>query len=287
MDDDNSLTKKQKRIRTLEGPMDDHDSSLTKKKQKRKRTDMPKILAETCDSTVTCSQSHSTELKTESATQVDDKADESINEAATGSSGGLPTYDAWFENKPNNIDFDFLETDLEDCNFTLEDFEDVTRLLVELNEAWKVKAKQDPTVLPKGKTQAKYEAVTLQDEQMSDLNELEQALLFSNSDTLMGIHKSAYTEMNLDNIDDSYISHNKGGADLPHDHHQADIDNITICDKFDSYHAVPNLFNQFERFHMKGDDIVVTGEKFPSHTYTGPPPNILCLLHLYKMCLKT
>ncbi|GKC05237.1 sister chromatid cohesion 1 protein 1, partial [Tanacetum coccineum] len=121
-------------------------------------------------------------------------------------------------------------------------YEDVTRLLVELNEAWKVKVKRDPTVLPKGKTRAKYEAVTLQDDQMSDLNELEQTLLFSNSDTLMGIHKT-------------------------------DIDNITICDKFDSYHADPNLFNQFERFDMEGDDIGVTGEKFPSHTHTDPPPD--------------
>lgn len=41
----------------------------------------------------------------------------------------------------------------------------------------------------------RFDAVTLQDDQMSDLNELEQTLLFSNSDTLMGIHKSAYTEM--------------------------------------------------------------------------------------------
>ncbi|GJX75215.1 hypothetical protein Tco_0313810, partial [Tanacetum coccineum] len=36
---------------------------------------------------------------------------------------------------------------------------DLTRLLVELNEAWKVKAKRDPTVLPKGKTQAKTVAI--------------------------------------------------------------------------------------------------------------------------------
>ncbi|PWA84707.1 rad21/Rec8-like protein [Artemisia annua] len=52
---------------------------------------------------------------------------------------------------------------------------------------------------------------------------------------------------NLDNIDDSYISHDKRRADLPHVHHQADIDIITMCDEFDSYHADPSLFNQFER----------------------------------------
>ncbi|GFP96851.1 sister chromatid cohesion 1 protein 1 [Phtheirospermum japonicum] len=35
-------------------------------------------------------------------------------------------------------------------------YDDVTRLLVEINEAWKVKAApSDPTRLPKGKSQAK------------------------------------------------------------------------------------------------------------------------------------
>ncbi|GJS54010.1 DREB2 transcription factor [Tanacetum coccineum] len=31
-------------------------------------------------------------------------------------------YDAWFENKVDGFDFDFLDTEFEDCNFTLEDF---------------------------------------------------------------------------------------------------------------------------------------------------------------------
>lgn len=100
----------------------------------------------------------------------------------------------------------------------------------------------------------RYEAVTLPDNEPADLGEFEQHLQFSNSETLMGMHKSAYIDMvkfvyqidksyyplkclllsynlikkcvcflgwqNLDNIDDSYISHNQGEADLPHDHHQ-------------------------------------------------------------------
>ncbi|KAJ0718875.1 putative rad21/Rec8-like protein [Helianthus annuus] len=83
-------------------------------------------------------------------------------------------------------------------------YEDVTRLLVrsqipyfmvEINEAWRVKAKRDPTVLPKGKSQAKYEDVTLPANQPADLGDLEQHLQFFNSDTLMGMHKSAYIDM--------------------------------------------------------------------------------------------
>ncbi|XP_071729020.1 sister chromatid cohesion 1 protein 1 [Rutidosis leptorrhynchoides] len=153
-------------------------------------------------------------------------------------------------------------------------YEDVNRLLVEINEAWKVKATRDPTVLPKGKTRAKFEAVTLPDDQLGDLGESEQHLQFSNSDTLMGIHRSAYTEMNLDNIDESYINHCQGEADLPHDHHQADIDNITMFDRFDSHQADAAPFNQFERFDIEGDYIEGDHEsqdKFPSHTQTDLP----------------
>nr|XP_043625779.1 sister chromatid cohesion 1 protein 1-like [Erigeron canadensis] len=133
-------------------------------------------------------------------------------------------------------------------------YEDVTRLLVELNEAWKVKPTRDPTVLPKGKTQAKYEAVTLPDDQISDLGE-DQHFQFSNSDTVIGIHISAYTEMNLDNIDESYISHNQGEAELPRDYYQVDNDNITIPDRFDSHQADAGRFNKFERFDTEGDYI--------------------------------
>ncbi|XP_021977217.1 sister chromatid cohesion 1 protein 1 isoform X1 [Helianthus annuus] len=157
-------------------------------------------------------------------------------------------------------------------------YEDVTRLLVEINEAWRVKAKRDPTVLPKGKSQAKYEDVTLPANQPADLGDLEQHLQFSNSDTLMGMHKSAYIDMNLDNIDDSYISHNQGDADLPHDHHQADIENITLFDRFDSHQTDAGRFKQFERFDIEGDDINgddVTLEKDPSYNHSLDLPNTL------------
>ncbi|KAL8257451.1 hypothetical protein R6Q59_029492 [Mikania micrantha] len=161
-------------------------------------------------------------------------------------------------------------------------YEDVTRLLVEINEAWKVKAKPDPTILPKGKSQAKYEAVTLPDNQPADLGDFEQHLQFSDTETLMGMHRSSYIDMNLDNIDDSYISHNLGDAHLPHDHHQADIENITLFERFDSHQTDTSQFNQFERFDIEGDNIegdVInlneeTQETFPSQNHTDLP-NIL------------
>ncbi|KAM0865408.1 hypothetical protein ACQ4PT_043286 [Festuca glaucescens] len=60
-------------------------------------------------------------------------------------------------------------------------FDDVSRLLVEINEAWKIRPAVDRTVLPKGKSQAKYEAVTLP-ENVMDM-EVEQPMLFTDSDT--------------------------------------------------------------------------------------------------------
>ncbi|KAL8218081.1 hypothetical protein R6Q57_021454 [Mikania cordata] len=159
---------------------------------------------------------------------------------------------------------------------------DSRSLFVEINEAWKVKAKPDPTILPKGKSQAKYEAVTLPDNQPADLGDFEQHLQFSETETLIGMHRSSYIDMNLDNIDDSYISHNLGDADLPHDHHQADIENITLFERFDSYQTDTSQFNQFERFDIEGDDVEGDGinlneetqENFPSQNHTDLP-NIL------------
>ncbi|XP_019097294.1 PREDICTED: sister chromatid cohesion 1 protein 1-like, partial [Camelina sativa] len=40
-------------------------------------------------------------------------------------------------------------------------FDDVNRLVVEINGAWRTKAVPDPTLLPKGRTHARKEAVTL------------------------------------------------------------------------------------------------------------------------------
>ncbi|KAL8218073.1 hypothetical protein R6Q57_021446 [Mikania cordata] len=135
---------------------------------------------------------------------------------------------------------------------------------VEINEAWKVKAKRDPTILPKGKSQAKYESVTLPDNQPADLGDFEQHLQFSDTETLMGMHRSAYIDMNLDNIDNATTS---------------DIENITLFERFDSHQTDTCQFNKFERFDIEGDDIEGDGinlneetqENFPSQNHTDLP----------------
>ncbi|CAK9135820.1 unnamed protein product [Ilex paraguariensis] len=114
-------------------------------------------------------------------------------------------------------------------------------LSVEINEAWKVKAAPDPTVLPKGKSQAKsvsltlYEAVTLPENQEADLGEFEQSLQYSNASTMMGFQQTSYIAM-------------------------ADTD-----------------YNRFERFDIEGDEDTQVNfhpqenTQFPSTIIPSPP----------------
>ncbi|XP_010658236.1 sister chromatid cohesion 1 protein 1 isoform X2 [Vitis vinifera] len=135
--------------------------------------------------------------------------------------------------------------------------DDVTRLMVELNEAWKVKAGagSHSTDLPKRKSQAKYEAVTLPDNEEGDAPEIERFLNFSNTaTTVMGLQpQGAYICVCLDNVDETYITGNTGGEDVLQDNHQADADNITLWEPFNSYQADTNLNNRDERFEEDGE----------------------------------
>ncbi|XP_043693226.1 sister chromatid cohesion 1 protein 1 [Telopea speciosissima] len=121
-------------------------------------------------------------------------------------------------------------------------YDDVQRLLVEINEAWKVKSVSDRNVLPKGKFQAKYEAVTLLDHH----EEME-----------LGVGDQSdyrHFSMRLDEIDISNISNCAEGDDLSKHHHQADAVNITLLDPFDSYRMDANLYNRFQRFDIEEDE---------------------------------
>ncbi|KAJ6350405.1 hypothetical protein OIU78_006553 [Salix suchowensis] len=134
-------------------------------------------------------------------------------------------------------------------------YDDVTRLLVEINEAWKVKVAPDPTVLPKGKSQARKEAVTLPENQETDMGEIEQSLNYSNAaTTTMGFQETAYFTMRLDNVDEPYVNHDTGEGDASHHLHQADADNITLFERFDSYQVDTDAYNRFERFDIEGDE---------------------------------
>uniref|UniRef100_A0A0E0DUV9 Rad21/Rec8-like protein N-terminal domain-containing protein n=1 Tax=Oryza meridionalis TaxID=40149 RepID=A0A0E0DUV9_9ORYZ len=146
-------------------------------------------------------------------------------------------------------------------------YDDVSRFLIEINEAWRVKPVADPTVLPKGKTQAKYEAVTLP-ENMMDMD-VEQPMLFSEADT------TRFGGMRLEDLDDQYINVNLDDDDFSRaaNHHQ---ENITLADNFGSGLGETDVFNRFERFDITDDDATfnVTPDghpQVPSNLVPSPP----------------
>ncbi|XP_019262849.1 PREDICTED: sister chromatid cohesion 1 protein 1 [Nicotiana attenuata] len=132
-------------------------------------------------------------------------------------------------------------------------YDDVTRLMVQINEAWKVKsAAPDPTLLPKSKLQAKYEAVTLPENREEELPEIEQTMRNSDTVTMMGFEQTSYFAMRLDNVD---LYDKPNAQEEPaRDFHQVDLDNITLAEHFDAHQADSDMFNHFERFDIEGDE---------------------------------
>ncbi|KAM3413083.1 hypothetical protein ACQJBY_004320 [Aegilops geniculata] len=130
-------------------------------------------------------------------------------------------------------------------------YDDVSRLLVDINEAWKIRPAVDHTVLPKGKAQAKYEAVTLP-ENVMDM-EVEQPVLFTDTDT------ARFRGMRLEDLDEQYVNVNLDDDDISRAdrHHQAEAVNITLVDNFESGLAETDIFNRFERFDIADDDTTV------------------------------
>ncbi|KAH7667556.1 Rad21/Rec8-like protein N-terminal [Dioscorea alata] len=125
-------------------------------------------------------------------------------------------------------------------------YDDVTRFLIEINEAWKVKAVPDPTVLPKGKMQAKYEAVTLP----ANID-MEMGQTTSFSGTFVSSPK--FQRMQLDDLDEYYINIDPREDNLE-PHHQAEAANITLFDDFGSGPAERDFYNRFERFDIGEDE---------------------------------
>ncbi|XP_062179356.1 sister chromatid cohesion 1 protein 1-like isoform X2 [Phragmites australis] len=151
-------------------------------------------------------------------------------------------------------------------------YDDVSRFLIEINEAWRVKPAVDPTVLPKGKAQAKYEAVTLP-ENVMDM-EVEQPMVFSEADT------ARFRGMRLEDLDEQYVDVNLDDDDFSRAerHHQADAVNITLVDNYESGLAETDVFNRFERFDIADDDTTVNitpdeHPQVPSTLVPSPPPN--------------
>ncbi|KAK9124595.1 hypothetical protein Sjap_014197 [Stephania japonica] len=141
-------------------------------------------------------------------------------------------------------------------------FEDVTRLLIEINEAWKVKSLGDPTVLPKGKSmQAKYKAVTLPEiDEHTEIGETEQSVRINinsnNNNYFFAFHESAYITMRLDNVEEQFVARENPREEGPalQSFHQAESANITLLDPYDGHPADSSMFDRFERFDIEGDE---------------------------------
>ncbi|TKY56895.1 Sister chromatid cohesion 1 protein 1 [Spatholobus suberectus] len=155
-------------------------------------------------------------------------------------------------------------------------YDDVTRFLVEINDAWKVKTAPDPTLLPKGKSKAKKEAVTLPANGETKVADIEQSLQFSNTGTTTGFQHNAYFTMRLDNVDEPFISNGAREDDDPSELlHQADAENITLFERFETFQANVDPYNRFERFDIEGDEEtqvhVTSGDQIPTMLVPSPP----------------
>ncbi|XP_066363689.1 sister chromatid cohesion 1 protein 1-like isoform X5 [Miscanthus floridulus] len=149
-------------------------------------------------------------------------------------------------------------------------YADVSRLLTEINEAWRIKPATDTTVLSKGKAQAKYEAVTLPEKIINMV--VEQPMFFSETDG------ARFRGMQLEDLDEQYFNVNLDDDDFSHADqcHQAEAVNITLVDNFESGLAETDVFNRFERFDIADDETTVNitpdeHPQVPSTLVPSPP----------------
>ncbi|XP_066363693.1 sister chromatid cohesion 1 protein 1-like isoform X2 [Miscanthus floridulus] len=149
-------------------------------------------------------------------------------------------------------------------------YADVSRLLTEINEAWRIKPATDTTVLSKGKAQAKYEAVTLPEKIINMV--VEQPMFFSETDG------ARFRGMRLEDLDEQYFNVNLDDDDFSHadQRHQAEAVNITLVDNFESGLAETDVFNRFERFDIADDETTVNitpdeHPQVPSTLVPSPP----------------
>ncbi|KAI5648606.1 hypothetical protein M9H77_34611 [Catharanthus roseus] len=148
---------------------------------------------------------------------------------------------------------------------------------VEINQAWKVEAVPEKSHASKSKSRPKSGAKTVSKNQEEDVGEIEQPLHHSDPTTVMDFNQTSYFDMRLDKLDEQYINHNPQD-DLPQDYHQADAENITLFERFDSCQANTTTYNRFERFDIEGEDdtqLNFTAEEnttIPSTLIPSPPP---------------
>ncbi|KAJ4827901.1 hypothetical protein Tsubulata_021761 [Turnera subulata] len=155
--------------------------------------------------------------------------------------------------------------------------------LVELNEAWKLKLASDPTILPKGKSQARKEKVTLAEinHETTDAGGIEQqSINFSEATTGAGFQQTAYFALRLDTVDDSYINSDTRREDDCLPFHQVDAEDITLLERYDSCQVNPQAYDRYERFDdIGGQDTqpnFTSGENAgnPTTSIPSPPPQV-------------
>ncbi|AED90880.1 unnamed protein product [Arabidopsis thaliana] len=129
-------------------------------------------------------------------------------------------------------------------------FDDVNRFLVEINGAWRTKSVPDPTLLPKGKTHARKEAVTLPENEEADFGDFEQTRNVPKFGNYMDFQQT-FISMRLD---ESHVNNNPEPEDLGQQFHQADAENITLFEYHGSFQTNNETYDRFERFDIEGDD---------------------------------
>ncbi|CAH8389717.1 unnamed protein product [Eruca vesicaria subsp. sativa] len=130
-------------------------------------------------------------------------------------------------------------------------FDDSQSLCVEINGTWRTKAVPDPTLLPKGKTHARKEAVTLPEKNEADFGDFEQTRSqLPKFPNFMDFQQS-YISMRLDEPNVNDIPEQE---DLGQHFHQADAENITLFEYHASYQTNTETYDRFERFDIEGDD---------------------------------
>ncbi|ESQ40463.1 hypothetical protein EUTSA_v10013002mg [Eutrema salsugineum] len=148
-------------------------------------------------------------------------------------------------------------------------YERKVKLLFEINGAWRTKAAPDPTLLPKGKTHARKEAVTLSENEEADFGDFEQTRNLPKFPNFMDFQQT-YISMRLD---EPIVNDNHEQEDLGQQLHQADADNITLFEYHGSYQTNTETYDRFERFDIEGDD--ETQMNFSQREGTEIPPTLI------------
>ncbi|CAN1333671.1 Sister chromatid cohesion 1 protein 1, partial [Linum perenne] len=98
------------------------------------------------------------------------------------------------------------------------------------------------------------EAVTLPEIQDQDLPDIEQSANFSYSnDNMTFQNTSGYFAVQLDDVDEACFNNDAMEEDAANNLHQADPENITLCERFDACRVNTDIYDRFERFDVDGD----------------------------------